>query len=324
MKRLYLFVCMQTLATWAIAEPHRQSLPERLGDGPIFLLAWICAGAGLFFVGAVAYTLFRKKYWPTAIQKAHLAWLLATKAVADTKNSTRPTDAEQNLCWSRQALAALTTEDRFAVEQVLRLTKDHCSPKELQLFYKTRESLAWMWGFVLLMVPVLWAGYELVWMGQTGTSLWWAYLVICGAFSLVLGALPIFIFWNEMSMRRKVTPAWQVNAVGIGVGNNMNLWPQIEEIHLLEKAPQVLVALKRFGDTETKYFPNIDPANVKLCFADVPPDVGGNKSIPLKEIMLPEDARERAATLAAILRYRQHWAQAAFAEQWQAYRAADT
>ena len=34
----------------AMTKPHRQSLPERLGDGPVFLFAWICAGAWLFIV----------------------------------------------------------------------------------------------------------------------------------------------------------------------------------------------------------------------------------------------------------------------------------
>lgn len=222
-------------------------------------------------------------------------------------------------------MAALSTEDRFVVDQVLRTTKDASGPKELQLFYKTRESLGWLWIFASMMAPVLWAGYELVWMGKTDTSLWWAYLVICGVFSLVLGVLPLRMFWTELSARRNGTPVWQVNAIGIGLGKNMNLWPQIEEIRLLEvvrrkKNPLVLVALKRSGDTE--HFPNIDPANVKLCFLDGSPASGGDPSIPLKEIMLPEDAKERAATLAAILRYRQHCARAAFAAEWQAYRAA--
>lgn len=336
----FFLVCSQTLATLAMAQeidwqrlatttPHRQSLPERLGYGPVFLFALICAGVGLFFVSAVIYAQFRKRYWPTAIQKAHAAWLLATKAAAETASADRPADLKKTLRWSRQALAALTTEDRFAVEQVLRTTQDASSPKELQLYYKTRESLAWLWTFALMMAPVLWAGYELVWKSQTGTSLWWAYLVICGAFSLVLGVLPISMVWTELAARRSGAPAWQVNAIGIGLGKSMNLWPQIEEIRLLEvvvskKAPQVLVALKRFGDTETKYFPNIDPANVKLCFPDRSPDSGADKSIRLKEIMLPEDAKERAATLGAILRYRQRLAQVAFAAEWQAYRAAKT
>ncbi len=364
MKRLYLFVCIQTLATWAMAEdidwfrramtePHRKSLPDRLGDGPVFLFALICAGACLFIVSAVVYAQFRKRYWPTAIQKAHDAWLLATKTATASQNAVQPTDQKKALRWSRQALAALSTEDRFAVEQVLRTTKDASGPKELQLFYKTYESLGWLWMFVPMMAPVLWAGYELVWMGKTGTSLWWAYLVLFVTFSLVLGVLPLSMFWTEVSARRNGTPVWQVNAIGIGFGKNMDLWPQIEEIRLREvvrrkqapqvpteyvglwpqvekirlrevarskQAPLVLVELKRRSDTE--HFPNIDPANVKLCFSDGAPASGGDSSIPLMEIMLPEDANERAATLAAILRYRHHWAKAAFADEWQAYRAA--
>lgn len=364
MKHLYFLVCSLTLATLAMAEEidwqrlgaattHRPSLPERLGDGPVFLFALICAGVGLFFVSAVVYAQFRKRYWPTATQKAHAAWLLATQTAAETASADRPADLKKTMRWSRQALAALMPEDRFAVEQILRTTKDAGRPKELLLYYKTHESLAWMYLYAPMMAIVLWVGYEQVWMGKTGTSLWWAYLVICGAFSLVLGVLPLSIFWTDVSARRKETPVWQVNAIGIGLGKNMDLWPQIEEIRLREvvrrkqapqvpteyvglwpkveeirlrevarskQAPLVLVELKRRSDTE--HFPNIDPANVKLCFSDGAPASGGAPSILLKEIMLSEDANERAATLAAILRYRHHWAKAAFADEWQAYRAA--
>jgi hypothetical protein len=338
MKRLGIFICIQTLATWAMAEdiewfrramtePHRKSLPERLGDGPVFLFALICAGACLFIVGAVVYAQFRSRYWPTAIQQAHAVWLLATQAVTETASADRPADLKNTLRWRRQALAALSAEDRLAVEPVLRTTKEAGRPQEWQLFYKTRESLGWLWMLAPMMAPVLWAGYELVWMGQTGTSLWWAYLVLFAVFSLVLGVLPLSMVWTELSARRNGTPVWQVNAIGIGLGNNMNLWPQIEEIRLLEvvrskKPPLVLVALKRSGDTETKYFPNIDPANVKLCFSDGSPASGGDPSMSLKEVMLPENANERAATVAALLRYRHQFAKAAFAAEWQAYRAA--
>jgi len=338
MKRLGIFICSLTLATLAMAQeidwqrlgaatPHRPSLPERLGDGPVFLFALICAGVGLFIVGAVVYAQFRKRYWPTAIQQAHAAWLLATQAVTETASADRPADLKKTLRWSRQALAALSAEDRFAVEQVLRTTKDASGPQELQFFYKTRESLGWVWMAAPMMAPVLWVGYELVWRGQTGTSLWWAYLVLFAVFSLVLGVLPLSMLWTELSARRNGTPAWQVNAIGIGLGKNMNLWPQIEEIRLLEvvrskKPPLVLVALKRSGDTDTKHFPNIDPANVKLCFSDGSPASGGDPSIPHKEVMLPENANERATTVAALLRYRHQFAKAAFAAEWQAHRAA--
>lgn len=293
----------------ASATPHRPSLPERLGDGPVFLLALIFAGAGLFFVGVVVYALLRNRYWPTAIQKAELAWLSATQAA---------TVANEPPHWHPQALADLTTEDRQAVEKVLRTTPAASCPRVLQFFYKTRESLGWLWMFALMMAPVCWAGYALVWKGQTGTTLWWAYLVLFSGFSVVVGVLPISMAWQELAARRSGAPKWQVDDTGIRIGSHMNIWPQIEEIRLREvvrrkQAPLVLVELKRHSDTE--HFPNIDPANIRLCAQSSLPDAADNSSGPAVEIVLPENATERAATLAAILRYRQHGARLAFAAQ---------
>ncbi len=303
---------------------HYPSLGERLGDGPIFLFSTICAGFWIFFIGAIAYARFRQRYGPTDEQNARAGWLAATSP--DVLSNA---GSKKHGHWHHQALAALTPFDRDSVVNIFDYSGADRGPTTWKFFYKKQESRAWMVMFPVLLSPVLWAGYRLIWQGETATPLWWAYLVIFITFITVMGVLPITLEWNEISSRRRGDPVWQVNSCGIQNGSNIIAWPQIEEIrpHVVFRAkqtPRSLVLLHRWGEKKEKetQFVNIEPDNIRIFVHPEQACLSEAQTSSPAEIVLHGKELAGSAQLTALLRYRQHYARVAAASEWTSYCAA--